>query len=186
MSGPTEPTEEPIEPAQRSDERVAPSSGPQDAEALIAQLAGIPDALDAALAGGAAQPERASAGEPTGWSTAELVGHLSDAARMWGGRMRLVVYEDAPALSVYDQDEFVRLAAYRYMPAETLARDFRVLSEANLALLRGLRPAQWSRAGRHPQRGELTLLEIVRIEADHEAEHARQITARVANTGEQP
>lgn len=145
---------------------------------LMALLASAPDRLDAALAGATRHSPTPQPGVTTGegeWTTSELVGHLCDAARYWGGRMRLVVYEDEPALPVYDQDTFVRLAAYRYTPAETLAREFRVISAANVALLGGLRPEQWQRGGRHEERGRLTLRALVEIEAEHEGDHVRQI-----------
>ncbi|HEX8731974.1 MAG TPA: DinB family protein [Ktedonobacterales bacterium] len=145
---------------------------------LIALLASAPDRLDAALAANTRPEPAPQPGVTTGegeWTTSELVGHLCDAARYWGGRMRLVAYEDEPALPVYDQDTFVRLAAYRYVPAATLAREFRLISEANVALLRGLRPEAWQRVGRHEERGRLTLRALVEIEAEHEGDHVRQL-----------
>jgi hypothetical protein len=145
---------------------------------LLELLASAPDQLDAALAANTRQEPAQQPGVTTGegeWTTSELVGHLCDSARYWGGRMRLVAYEDAPELPVYDQDTFVRLAAYRYLPVETLAQEFRLLSAANLALLRGLRPEQWERVGVHAERGRLSLRDIVTVEAQHESDHVRQI-----------
>lgn len=147
---------------------------------LVALLASAPDRLDATLAANTRQEPAPQPGVTTGegeWTTSELVGHLCDAARYWGGRMRLVVYEDEPALPVYDQDTFVRLAAYRYVPVATLAREFRLISEANVALLRGLRPEAWQRGGRHEERGRLTLRALVEIEAEHEGDHVRQLAS---------
>ena len=144
---------------------------------LLALLAGVPDQLDTALRTAAparaAQLDTASAEES--WTTSEIVGHLCDAARYWGGRMRLAVYEDNPHLEPFDQDTLVRLAAYRYIAPETLAQEFRLVTASNVALLRGLRPEQWERIGVHAQRGPLTVREMVEIEARHESDHALQL-----------
>jgi hypothetical protein len=87
--------------------------------------------------------------------------------------MRLAVYEERPSLEMFDQDAFVRLAAYRYIAPEALAQQFRLISALNVALLRGLSAEQWERVGVHPERGALTVRQMVEIEARHESEHAR-------------
>lgn len=145
---------------------------------LVARLASAPDELDAALASGASQEPAAPPSGATGedsWGASEIVGHLCDAARYWGARMRLAVFEDTPALEMFDQDAFVRLAAYRYTPVDALAREFRVVNQSNVALLRGLRPEQWERTAIHPERGALSVRAMVEIEANHELDHARSL-----------
>jgi hypothetical protein len=151
---------------------------------LVAQLASAPDQLDAALA--AAPPaapapsSSATSGETSGeadWTTSEIIGHLCDAARYWGARMRLAVYEDHPRLELFDQDALVRLAAYRYTPADALAREFRLVSASNVALLRGLRAEQWERVGVHSERGPLSVRAMAEIEAQHELDHAQALAS---------
>ena len=139
---------------------------------LIETLASMPDRLEAAVA--ALGPREATPGVD-GWSARELAGHLCDAARLWGGRMRLAAFEDRPRLESYDQDAFVRLAAYRYIPATELARQFRTICDPTTAFLRGLQASDWERAAVHDERGPLTLRQIVVIESDHEREHVEQI-----------
>lgn len=146
---------------------------------LIALLAGVPDQLEAALR--TAPPQASTPPQPgatTGeesWTTNEIFGHLCDAARYWGARMRRAVYEDSPRLDAFDQDMLVRLAAYYYIPAETLAQEFRLISASNVALLRGLRPEQWERVGVHSERGPITVRQMVEIEARHESDHVRML-----------
>jgi hypothetical protein len=139
---------------------------------LIESLASMPGRLEAAIAALGAQ--EATPGVD-GWSARELVGHLCDAARIWGARMRLAAFEDHPRLEPYDQDGFVRLAAYRYIPAPELMRQFRAISEPTVAFLRGVGPDDWGRVAVHDERGALTLREIVAIEEEHEREHVEQI-----------
>lgn len=139
----------------------------QTIDELLTTLASVPDQLDAALA--------ASGGSAQEWTTSEIVGHLGDTARYWGARMRLAVHEDNPTLANYDQDGFVRLAAYRYVPSDTLARQFRLINESNVAFLRGLTDDQWRRTGVHPERGPLTVYQMLQIEAAHEFDHATSL-----------
>ncbi len=139
---------------------------------LIENLASMPDRLEAAVA---ALGAREATPSVDGWSARELTGHLCDAARVWGARMRLAALEDRPHLDLYDQEAFVRLGAYRYIPAAELARQFRAISEPTVAFLRGLDAATWEQVGIHDEYGELALRQIVAIEADHEREHVAQI-----------
>jgi hypothetical protein len=154
-------------------------------EELVAQLASAPDLLDASLAALGATPEPAAADATSGatsgatgeagWTTSEIIGHLCDAARYWGARMRLAAHEERPALQIFDQDSFVALAAYRYVPANMLAQEFRLINASNVALLRGLSASDWQRVGIHSERGPLTIRQMVEIEAGHELEHARSL-----------
>lgn len=148
------------------------ASGEASPAKLIESLASMPDRLEAAVA---ALGPRESAPGVDGWSARELAGHVCDAARMWGARMRLAALEERPRLEPYDQDAFVRLAAYRHIPAAELARQFRTISEPTVTFLRGLQATDWERVAVHDERGALTLYEIVLIEADHEREHVEQI-----------
>ncbi len=139
---------------------------------LIESLASMPDRLEAAVT---ALGAREAAPGVDGWSARELAGHLCDAARVWGARMRLTALEDRPHLDLYDQEAFVLLGAYRYITATELARQFRTISEPTVTFLRRLDAAAWARVGIHDEIGELALRQIVAIEADHEREHVEQI-----------
>lgn len=150
---------------------------------LVAQLASAPDQLERALPAAAhapASPLTQATGVATGeesWTTSEIIGHLCDAARYWGGRMRLAIFEDRPHLEPFDQDALVRLAAYRYTPIDALAQEFRLVNASNVALLRGLRPEQWERISVHGERGPLSVRAMVEIEAQHELDHVRMLAA---------
>ena len=146
---------------------------------LIAALAEIPHRLEALAAratqaDGGASPGAASS---DAWTPSEVAGHLCDSARYWGARMRRVVYEQSPAMEMFDEGTMVRLAAYRYWPLAMLLREFRLLSEDTTAFLRGLPADAWQRSGVHPERGTITLNDIIDIEAAHEQNHVRQFAA---------
>lgn len=143
----------------------------------------MPDRLEAAIA---ALGEREAAPGVDGWSVRELAGHLSDASRYWGARMRRAVFEDRPQLDPYDQEGCVALAAYRYALGPDLARQFRAFSEPVTAFLRVIAPSDWERVGVHGEMGPLTVRQLVTIEVDHEREHIEQIermSGRLAQDG---
>ena len=52
---------------------------------------------------------------------------------------------------------------------------FRVLRDANLALLRSLKPEQWKQYGMHSERGQESVEHIVRMFAGHDVNHIQQI-----------
>lgn len=158
-------------------ERGAGDANPAE---LLDRLADIPNRLDAAVAALGAHDTAVVA---DGWTARELTGHLGDSSRLWGARMRMVALEDRPRLVAYDQDTFVRLAAYRHIPARDLARQFRAASEPLIAFLRELGPVSWDRAGVHDERGELTLRDIVSLEVAHEVEHVEQLERMSASVG---
>ena len=120
-------------------------------------------------------PQGDATGATGEWTTSEILGHLCDSARLWGGRMRRIVYEANPSLPVFDENEQVQLAAYRYKPAAPLLQEFLLLSKGNTTFLRSMTPEQWQRAGVHSERGSVTLREVVSIEAGHERGHLAQL-----------
>lgn len=109
------------------------------------------------------------------WTASEIVGHLCDAARIYGGRMRRIVYENDPHLASYDEQEHVAYGGYRFKPLGPLVRQFRELSGGTVTFLRSLPETAWQRTGEHEEAGRVTLREMVQTEADHEHLHLRQL-----------
>lgn len=58
---------------------------------------------------------------------------------------------------------------------QTSFEQYRVLREANLALLKTLTPKQWKHRGVHTERGAETVETIVRMIAGYDLNHLRQI-----------
>src|SRR5262249_17731316 len=109
------------------------------------------------------------------WTLAEILGHVCDGARVWGGRMRRGVREAEPELEAFDETLALRVAGYRWKRLEPLLAEFRIVSDDTLAFLRGLAPNDWMRVGRHPTLGRISLGDLARIEMEHERDHARQL-----------
>jgi hypothetical protein len=159
----------------RTDEGYMTGIAPAD---LLAALARTADEVEAAardviaLGNDIASIPEGREGE---WTPAEILGHVCDGARVWGGRMRRVVREEQPELEAFDEGMALRVAGYRWKRLEPLLAEFRIVSNDTLAFLRGLSAGDWMRVGQHPALGRISLGDLARIEMEHERDHAQQL-----------
>jgi hypothetical protein len=116
--------------------------------------------------------ERTAAGK---WSVSEIVAHLGDAEIVTGFRMRLILGAPGAPIAAYDQDSWMTSGHYEQRDPRKSVEQFRVLREANLALLESLTPEQWKHYGVHSERGQETIEHIVRMAAGHDINHLLQI-----------
>jgi hypothetical protein len=112
---------------------------------------------------------------PEKWSVAEIVAHLADTEIVGGWRMRLILGAPGTPVSAFDQDSWVIACHYEKRDPRKDIEQFRVLREANLALLKSLKPEQWKHFGMHSERGEETIANIVNMFAGHDLNHLQQI-----------
>jgi len=116
--------------------------------------------------------ERPAAGK---WSVSEIVAHLGDAEIVTGFRIRLILGAPGAPIAAYDQDSWMTSGHYEQRDPRKSVEQFRVLREANLALLESLTPEQWKHYGVHSERGQETIEHIVRMAAGHDINHLHQI-----------
>jgi hypothetical protein len=109
------------------------------------------------------------------WSVSEILAHLADAEIVGGFRMRLILGAPGTPVAAFDQDSWVTSGHYDKRDPRKSAEQFRVVREANLALLKSLTPEQWKHYGMHAERGQETIEHIVRMFAGHDLNHLRQI-----------
>jgi DinB superfamily len=112
---------------------------------------------------------------PDKWSVQEIVAHLADTEIVGGWRMRLILGAPGTPIVAFDQDTWVTAGHYDKRDPRKCLDQFRVLREANLALLKSLTPEQWKHHGMHSERGEETIEHIVRMFAGHDLNHIAQI-----------
>jgi uncharacterized damage-inducible protein DinB len=136
------------------------------------------DALPRAIAG--LSPEQLRQSERPGkWSIVQILQHLADSEIVGSWRFRLILAQDRPPLTGYDQDSWAERLRYEDAdPAEAVAL-FTMLRRANLRLLERVTPADLARVGVHAERGEESIEHLRRLYAGHDLLHLRQIT-RVA------
>jgi hypothetical protein len=109
------------------------------------------------------------------WSVSHIVAHLADAEIVIGFRMRLILGAPGTPIAAFDQDSWVISGHYEKRDARKSVEQFRVLREANVALLKSLTPEQWKQYGMHSERGQETIEHIVRMTAGHDINHLQQI-----------
>jgi len=109
------------------------------------------------------------------WSIGQVLQHLADSDLVWGWRVRLILAQDRPTLTGYDQDLWAdRLHYAESVPAESL-ETFRVLRRANLRLVERASAQELQRVGVHVERGEESLAHLIKLYAGHDLLHLNQI-----------
>ena len=112
---------------------------------------------------------------PGKWSLAQVLQHLADSDLVWGWRVRLILSQDRPTITGYDQDLWASRMRYEDSdPAESL-ETFRVLRRDNLRLLERATPEDLQRVGVHSERGEESAAYLCRLYAGHDLSHLRQV-----------
>ena len=112
---------------------------------------------------------------PDKWSVSEILAHLADAEIVGGFRMRLILGAPGVPVAAFDQDSWVTSGHYAKRDPRQSLEQFRVVREANLALLKSLTPEQWKHYGMHSERGQESIEHMVRMFAGHDVNHLRQI-----------
>ncbi len=112
---------------------------------------------------------------PGKWSMREVLAHLADSDLVWGWRCRLILSQDRPPLTGYDQDAWASRLGYAGIPARDSVEMFGVLRRANLRLIERATAADLERVGVHVERGEENLAHQLRLYAGHDILHLNQL-----------
>ena len=109
------------------------------------------------------------------WSIAQVLQHLADSDLVWGWRMRLILAQDRPVITGYDQDLWADRLHYADADPALALDQLRVLRRSNLALLEHATPEDLKRVGVHSERGEESAGHMIGLYAGHDLLHLRQI-----------
>lgn len=112
---------------------------------------------------------------PDKWSVNEILAHLAEAEIVGSFRMRLILGAPGTPIVAFDQDVWVISGHYEKRDPRKSLEQFRILREANLALLKSLTPEQWKHFGMHSERGQETIEHTVRMFAGHDINHLQQV-----------
>jgi len=112
---------------------------------------------------------------PEKWSVNEILAHLTDSEIVIGYRLRLILGSPGTSVVATDGDSWAVSGHYDERAPQKSVELFRVLREANLLLLKSLKPEQWKHHGMHSERGEESIEHMVRIYAGHDINHLQQI-----------
>ena len=121
-------------------------------------------------------PEQEAKREAPGkWSVRHVMQHLADSELVWSWRLRLVLAQDRPTLTGYDQDLWAERLGYDETDAARALTEFSVVRNANLRLLHRASPQDLKRVGLHAERGEESVEHMMRLYAGHDLLHLKQI-----------
>ncbi|HEY1262292.1 MAG TPA: DinB family protein [Terriglobales bacterium] len=112
---------------------------------------------------------------PGKWSITEILAHLADTELVAGWRLRLILGQNGAPVHAFDQDVWAGAFHYQKTDPKKSLELFRVLREANLAVLKSLSREQWENYGMHQERGKETIGHIVRMFAGHDVNHVAQV-----------
>ena len=115
--------------------------------------------------------------EPGEWSAFEVLGHIWDAEVAFSWRTRLVIAQDRPTLTGYDQVAWAALARPGF---DALLDGFEAMRGPNLLMLAAVKDEDWQRIGLHTERGEVSLRLLVETTAGHDWAHVRQLEQTLA------
>ena len=112
---------------------------------------------------------------PGKWSMRHVLAHLADSDLVWGWRLRLILAQDRPPLTGYDQDAWANRLGYGESdPGDSVAM-FAILRKTNLRLINRASPDDMQRVGVHVERGEESLAHHLKLYAGHDILHLNQL-----------
>jgi uncharacterized damage-inducible protein DinB len=144
---------------------IAKVPGENIGEQLVDQLAEV-ERLFGALDDTAALARYA----PGKWSVKEILGHLTDAERIFAYRLLRVARGDATPLPGFDENAYVPAGRFDERPLRALAAEFRAVRLSSVALASGLPSTSWFKVGQASGKS-VSARALVYIIVGHVAHH---------------
>ncbi len=144
--------------------------------AMLATMRATPAVLDT-LCSQLASEVWSARPQPEEWCPTEILCHLRDVDQEVNlARIRRVLQENDPFISGRDTDPWADERKYICQDGPQALHEFTTARLKLLDLLEKASPQDWERTARHAILGPTTLLELVRIIAEHDRLHVRQVT----------
>lgn len=110
-----------------------------------------------------------------GWSIKEILLHICDSELVFVHRFKMVISEEAPPLTAFDQDDWSNRLHYASLDLNLHLELFGLLRESMLPILSRLQPEDWLRTGIHNTDGPVSLKELIGKAVRHLTQHAGQV-----------
>ena len=115
--------------------------------------------------------------EPGKWSIRQILGHLTDAERIFSYRALRLARADATPLPSFDENEFMQFAEFDARPLASLLEEWRAVRRASLTLFENLGDDALRRRGT-VSGGPMSARALAWIIAGHERHHLRVLHER--------
>ena len=111
------------------------------------------------------------------WTVKEVVGHLSDAERIFAYRALRFARKDKTRLSPFEQDDYVNAANFNARSLRDLASELFAIRQSNLALFKTFSDQEMHYTGTSGN-AELSVKDLLYIIAGHEIHHMKVLQER--------
>jgi hypothetical protein len=109
------------------------------------------------------------------WSAAFVIHHIADAEIQFGVRYANALCEDNPTIVPFDEEKFPTGLQYDKRSVAVSLQSLAASHAMNYEILKNASDADWDRVSTHPQRGAVTLLQLVTLSANHIESHISQL-----------
>lgn len=110
---------------------------------------------------------------PGTWSLQQLIVHLMDTDQVASYRMKRIVAEDRPVVDCYDENAFIARLCPEALDTGRVCEAFRLNRLTTGDMLRTLPDSTFSRVAMHPEIGEISLGQLLRLYVHHVDHHMR-------------
>jgi len=117
---------------------------------------------------------------PEKWSLKEVLGHVTDAERIFAYRALRIARNDATPLPGFEQDDYVRAATFGKRALVELVDEFAAVRQASVLLFRSLDAEAWMRRGVASEK-EVSVRALAYMIAGHELHHRKAIQEKYLN-----
>lgn len=109
------------------------------------------------------------------WSAAFVIHHIADAEIQFGVRYANALCEENPTIVPFDEEKFPTGLQYEKRSVAISLQSLAATHAMNYEILKNASDADWQRISTHPQRGPVTLLQLVTLSANHIEGHIAQL-----------
>jgi DinB superfamily len=115
--------------------------------------------------------------DPDKWSVKEVVGHFTDAERVFAYRALAIARGDKASLPGFDENEYMRQANFGERSMKSIANEYAASRASTLAAFRGFSDAAWQRIGT-ANNTPVSVRAIAHICLGHERHHLNVLRER--------
>ncbi len=151
----------------------------KDINSALLEFEVMYDALKAVVEG-IPENEIVKRKHPDKWSPQEILQHMVDSALNDTVRMMKIIAEDGSDLMPYDQEKWAGTLFYAERDRRQSLLLFGLLRSSMLEILNRIPLDAWDRKGNHPERGVMTLADVLTDANDHMKSHLAQMIAQTA------
>jgi hypothetical protein len=150
---------------------------PEKRIAMINELAGFAGRLRS-LVRGLTDANLDTPYRQGGWTVRQLTHHVADSSLNWYSRLKMALTEQNPVIKPFDQDAWSQMTDAKTMPPEVSVNLLESVHARMAAVLRTLKPVDFSRTMMHPERGEISVdytLQTLHWHTRHHLSHIERL-----------